>query len=78
MEFLPWNQSLVLFPEVIENAGVLYHPNTSDELCNALESLLADKDRYMQATKNARERASQFFNDKYMAQRLLTIYESIQ
>ncbi|MCW3785277.1 glycosyltransferase family 4 protein [Plebeiibacterium sediminum] len=66
------------FPEVIENGGVLYEPNNSDELCNALEYLLENKDRYDQAAKNARNRAIQLFDDKYMAQKLLTIYESIQ
>ncbi len=65
------------FSEIVGDAGVLYNPNTPEQLASALESLLVDKEAYHKAAGAALKKASTLFNDRVMAEKLHHIYQSI-
>jgi glycosyltransferase involved in cell wall biosynthesis len=65
------------FPEIVGDAGIIYNPNTPEQLANALESLLVDKEAYNMAVSAALNKASTLFNDRVMAEKLHHIYQSI-
>ncbi|WP_430816337.1 glycosyltransferase family 4 protein [Carboxylicivirga sp. RSCT41] len=63
------------FPEIIGEAGQLYHPNTPEKLSDALEKLLSDETLYKKAALKAKEKASEVYNDHILAGRLHEIYK---
>ena len=65
------------FPEIVSEAGILYHPNDSESLCNALQQLLSDPFRYEQASAKAIELSQTRYNYQVMAQKLIKIYTSL-
>jgi len=65
------------FPEIVGEAGTLYHPNTPDALAGVLEQLLSDADRYEQAKKKAIELSHTRYNSTVLAQKLEEIYQKL-
>jgi len=65
------------FPEIVGNAGILYHPNNSDALADALQKLLCDKHLYDQSVKRAEELSSTRYNDRIFAEKLIQFYLSV-
>ncbi|TLX76442.1 glycosyltransferase family 4 protein [Labilibacter sediminis] len=63
------------FPEIIDEAGLLYKPNTPDKLAEALEKLLNNQTLYEAAASKAKEKARQVYNDKVLAGKLQEIYK---
>ena len=64
------------FPEIAGEAGILYYPNNSESLANALLELLADKDLYTQSVKRAGELSSTRYNDQIIAEKLIRLYST--
>lgn len=65
------------FPEIIDNAGITYTPNTSLHLADALECLLKDESLLLACRHNARRLSDIRYNDSICATALLTIYEGV-
>ncbi len=65
------------FPEIVGEAGVLYHPNNSDSLAEALQKLLTDESLYAQSIKRARELFTTRYNDRTLAEKLAQLYAGI-
>jgi len=63
------------FPEIIGEAGVVYSPNNSDALADALEKLLANETLFRHCSEKALEMSQKRYNDKVMAERLVRSYE---
>jgi glycosyltransferase involved in cell wall biosynthesis len=62
-------------PEIVGEAGVTYHPNTSEALAGALERLLTDKDLYARSVEKAKELSDTRYNEQILAGKLAKIYE---
>jgi len=65
------------FPEIIGEAGVLYNPNTPENLAEALEKLLSDPSTFDRAVKCAREKSSTLYNDATMVNELIKTYKTV-
>jgi glycosyltransferase involved in cell wall biosynthesis len=63
------------FPEVVCNAGVLYEPNNSSALADALEKLLSNEELLTQSKEEALYLSETRYNDKVSAEKLIAIYE---
>ena len=63
------------FPEIIGDAGIVYSPNSSDALAEALEKILTDKDLYERCCQKALEMSLNRYNDKVMAKKMIECYE---
>ena len=63
------------FPEIIGEAGLLYSPNNSDSLADALEKLLTDTSLYNQSIDKATELSSMRYNEQILADQLLEVYK---
>ena len=63
------------FPEIVGEAGLLYSPNNSDSLADALEKLLTDTHLYNQSVEKAMELSSTRYNEQILANQLLALYE---
>ena len=62
------------FPEIIGNAGIIYHPNDSDSLSIALFNLLNDSQFYSHAVEHAKAMSQTRYNEKTLAENLIKIY----
>lgn len=65
------------FPEIVGEAGVLYSPNDSEQLADALELLLLDESRLEKCRSNALHLSETRYNDAIAAQNLVTIYQNL-
>ena len=65
------------FPEIVAEAGILYQPNNSDALADALYKLLSDKALYTQSVAKAKELSETRYNDKTLAAKLIKVYENM-
>ena len=63
------------FPEIVGEAGLLYTPNNSDALAEALERLLTDSQLYDQAVDKAMELSATRYNEQALADQLLALYK---
>jgi glycosyltransferase involved in cell wall biosynthesis len=63
------------FPEIIGEAGMVYSPNNSDALADALEKMLTDKDLYGRCRENALKMSQTRYSDVVMAEKLVKTYE---
>ena len=63
------------FPEIIGEAGVLYSPNSSEALAEALEKLLTDADLYNRSVDKANELSAMRYNEQLLAEQLLALYK---
>lgn len=62
------------FPEIVGNAGILYQPNNSKALADALESILTDKEKYALLVEEANNLTQTRYNEKILAEKLEKIY----
>ncbi len=65
------------FPEMIENAGILYSPNSVDALADAIQRFFADDALMEQCRQNARELSANRYNDKLTTKQLIDLYHSL-
>ena len=63
------------FPEIVGEAGILYKPNSSDALADALEKLLTDKELYIRYAEKAADLSASRYNELVMAENLLALYK---
>ena len=64
-------------PEIVDEAGIIYQPNDSDSLAEALFNLLSDKDRYKQTTEKAKALSETRYDEKTMAENLISLYKGL-
>ncbi|MFV0346424.1 MAG: glycosyltransferase family 4 protein [Bacteroidales bacterium] len=64
------------FPEIVGDAGKLYHPNNSNALADALNELLSKEDAYAEAAAKAKELSQTRYNDKVLTDKLISLYET--
>jgi glycosyltransferase involved in cell wall biosynthesis len=62
------------FPEITGEAGVVYSPNNSDALADAIEKILTDKTLFRHCCEKALEMSKNRYNDELMAARLVASY----
>ncbi|MCL2413446.1 MAG: glycosyltransferase, partial [Bacteroidales bacterium] len=62
------------FKEVIGDAGVLYSPNDSENLTNALRKILTNPEIYEGCKENAIRLSHEKYSDKIAAEKLEKIY----
>ena len=62
------------FPEIVGEAGIIYHPNDSDALAEALFKLLNDTEAYQKAVEKAKELSETRYNDKSLVNSLIQTY----
>jgi len=66
------------FPEITGEAGIVYSPNNSDALADAIEKLLTDKALFSHCCEKALELSKTRYNDEVMAASLEKSYEGIK
>jgi len=66
------------FPEIVGEAGLLYSPNNSDALADALEKLLTDNLLYNQSVDKAMKLSEMRYNEQILAEQLLKLYKQYQ
>lgn len=64
-------------PEIVANAGILYHPNTADSLADALEQALANPTRHQQLKSEAKKLGLTRYNADLSAKKLIELYQKI-
>ena len=62
------------FSEIVEDAGLLYSPNDSEHLTEALRKILLDAGLYEKCKQNALRLSHEKYNDEITARNLLKIY----
>ena len=63
------------FPEITGEAGVVYSPNNSDALADAIEKLLTDHAFFKHCCEKALEMSKTRYSDQVMAARLVKVYK---
>ena len=66
------------FAEVVADAGVIYSPNNSNALAEALEKLLADPTFYHTCCQNALQLSKNRYNSHVLAEQLVRLYKEVQ
>jgi glycosyltransferase involved in cell wall biosynthesis len=62
------------FNEIVGNAGILYSPNNSESLAEALEKILTDNALFLQYRENALCMSKKRYNDIILSETLLEMY----
>jgi glycosyltransferase involved in cell wall biosynthesis len=65
------------FPEIIGDAGIVYSPNNSDALADAIEKLLTDEALFKRCSEKALELSQIRYNEVVMAERMVKNYSKI-
>jgi glycosyltransferase involved in cell wall biosynthesis len=65
------------FPEIVENAGILYTPNSADALAEAMEKLLSDEQLLSDSRAKALYLSESRYNQTVQAQKLYAVYSEI-
>ena len=65
------------FPEITGEAGIVYSPNNSDALADAIEKLLTDKTIFSHCCKKALEISQNRYHDEVMAEKMAMVYSNI-
>ncbi|MDR0296288.1 MAG: glycosyltransferase family 4 protein [Prevotellaceae bacterium] len=65
------------FSEIAENAGLLYSPNDSEQLAEALRKMLIDNILYEKCKKNALQLSQERYNDAITSENLLEVYRKL-
>ena len=66
------------FSEIVENAGLLYSPNDSEHLTEALRKILTNPAVYENCKENALQLSRERYNDIVVEDRLMGIYREIK
>ena len=72
--------ALGAFPEIVKlsGGGIIYEPNTSETLCDALAGLLSDTEKLNRLSVAAREGVEISFNIHDHAKEMIAVYQNIQ
>lgn len=72
--------ALGAFPEIVNlsGGGIIYQPNTPEALCDALVSLLSDREKLNSLSENARKGVEIQFNIQDHANEMINVYRSLQ
>ena len=62
------------FPEIVGEAGIVYQPNNSDALADAIEKLLTNKELFANCCEKALEMSKTRYNYEVMAKELVMRY----
>jgi len=65
------------FEEIVGDAGVIYSPNDSDALADALEKILTDPALYETCRQNALQLSTNRYNSSVLAEKLENLYSGI-
>ena len=65
------------FPEIVGDAGIIYSPNDSEALADAIEKILTDQTLFERCCENALKLSKERYNDEVMAKNLITNYNAI-
>lgn len=65
------------FPEIVGEAGIVYHPNNSDALAEALFTLLHDPVIYNKTVEQAKTLSNTRYNQQTMVENLIALYQSL-
>ncbi len=65
------------FPEIVDDGGLLYAPNDSENLASAIEKLFTDEALYNQCKANAKKLWEERYSDKILVKRLSKIYSKV-
>lgn len=65
------------FNEIVGNAGILYSPNSSDTLADAMDKLLSEDGLWDQCRANAEQLSRTRYNETTQANELYSIYKSL-
>ncbi|MDR2038920.1 MAG: glycosyltransferase family 4 protein [Bacteroidales bacterium] len=66
------------FREIVDDAGIIYEPNNSDALAEALEKILTDEKLMAECRENALSLSSSRYNDRISAEKLSTLYKELR
>ena len=64
------------FEEIVGDAGVIYSPNNSDALAEALEKILSDNKHYEKCRQHALQLSANRYNSHILAEKLENLYKS--
>ncbi|GHT69221.1 hypothetical protein FACS189452_09820 [Bacteroidia bacterium] len=65
------------FPEIVGNAGILYSPNSSSALADAIEKLLIGNELLNQCRRNALQLSAERYSQSTLAAELQRVYQLI-
>ncbi|MDR0573592.1 MAG: glycosyltransferase family 4 protein [Tannerella sp.] len=65
------------FPEIVGEAGILYQPNNSDTLADALEKVLTSKENYNSLVEEVNKLSLTRYNQNILAEKLESIYKQL-
>ncbi|MDR0795098.1 MAG: glycosyltransferase family 4 protein [Tannerella sp.] len=65
------------FVEIVGDAGVIYSPNNSDALADALEKILSDSELYRACRQNALQLSTDRYNSYILAEKLESLYKKL-
>ena len=65
------------FREIVGDAGVIYEPNNSDKLAEALEMILTDKQLFNNCRAGALSLSVSRYSDTAQAEKIIRIYNNI-
>jgi glycosyltransferase involved in cell wall biosynthesis len=63
------------FPEIVGNAGILYQPNNSEALADALEKILTNKEYYNYLVGEVNNLSLTRYNQDVLAEKLESVYK---
>jgi len=63
------------FPEIVGEAGIIYQPNNSEALAEALCKILTNTELYAHSVEKAISFSETRYNDKTTAEKLIKVYE---
>lgn len=63
------------FPEIVDEGGLLYEPNNSEVLANALEKLLSNQKLYLQLVEKTNNLSFNRYNERVSSEKLVAIYK---
>ena len=66
------------FEEIVKDAGVIYSPNTSDALADALEKILTNPTLYQTCTQKALQLSANRYHSRILAEKLVALYEDVR
>ena len=64
-------------PEIVGDAGMIYQPNDSNSLAEALYKLLSDQEIYKQSSGKAVALSETRYDEKTMVNKLINLYETL-